>query len=379
VTRGLPPRPDYGGGSLADLLPAVLRGLDVAGETSGLDLDVTSRVVLVLVDGLGANALRAAGDTAPFLTSLLDGAGSRSITAVFPTTTPIALTSLGTGLSPGEHGVVGLVIRMPEDGRLVNTLAIPAQVDMRELQPWPTAFERAVAAGVTVTRVGPQAFDGEGLSEAGLRGGRYAGAESVGERVAETAAAVRRAARSLTYVYFGELDATGHRRGCSSDAWRQELAHVDRLLAQLAGALPEGTTLLVTSDHGMVDVPFDRRWDVAATAALDDGVDTVAGDLRGVHVHTRPGAAGDVLAAWRATLGDDFWVLDRAAAIDCGLYGPVVDEHVRLRIGDIVALAKSDAAVVDPRVQPPAIMRLLGLHGSVTDDELTVPLLVHRT
>jgi hypothetical protein len=177
VTRGLPPRPDYGGGSLADLLPAVLRGLDVAGETSGLDLDVTSRVVLVLVDGLGANALRAAGDTAPFLTSLLDGAGSRSITAVFPTTTPIALTSLGTGLSPGEHGVVGLVIRMPEDGRLVNTLAIPAQVDMRELQPWPTAFERAVAAGVTVTRVGPQAFDGEGLSEAGLRGGRYAGAE----------------------------------------------------------------------------------------------------------------------------------------------------------------------------------------------------------
>jgi hypothetical protein len=227
--------------------------------------------------------------------------------------------------------------------------------------------------------VGPKAFDGQGLSEAGLRGGTYAGAESVGERVAEAAAGVRRSARSITYVYFGDLDATGHRRGCASDAWRAELSHVDRFVDQLAQALPAGTTLIVTSDHGMVDVPFGRRWDVATTPVLDDGVVAVAGDLRAVHVHTRPGAADDVLAAWREILGEDFWVLARDAAVDAGLYGPVVAAEVRPRIGDVVAVARRDSAVVDSRVQQPSILGLVGLHGSVTDAELLVPLLVHRT
>jgi hypothetical protein len=379
LTTGAPPLPAYGCGSLADLLPAVLRGLGVPRETSGLDLAVTPRVCLVLIDGLGMSALRAAPDAAPFLTSLLGNGDSRAITSVFPTTTPIALTSLGTGLSPGEHGLVGLFIRMPEDGRLVNTLALPAEIDMRALQPRPTVFERAAASGVSVTRVGPKAFDGAGLSEAGMRGGAYAGAESVGERVAEAAAGVRRSPRSLTYVYFGDLDATGHRRGCASESWRQELAHVDRLVGQLADAMPSGATLLVTSDHGMVDVPFDRRWDIAATRALDDGVVAVAGDLRGVHVHARAGAAVDVLAAWGDTLREDFWVLARDEAVELGLYGPVVTDEVRPRIGDVVAVARGDSAVIDSRILPATILGLYGLHGSVTDDELVVPLLVHRT
>jgi hypothetical protein len=363
---------------LADLLPAVLRCLDVPAAASGLDLSVSSRVCLVLVDGLGMRGLQAASDVTPFLTSLLADGDSREITSVFPSTTPIALTSLGTGLPSGEHGLVGLMLRVPETGRVVNTLALPAELDMRALQPRPTVFERAVAAGVAVTRVGPKAFDGAGLSEAGLRGGEYAAGESVGERVAEAAAGVRRGARSLTYVYLGDLDATGHRRGCASEAWRHELGHVDDVLAQLADALPAGATLLVTADHGMVDVPFANRWDVATNAALDEGVEVVAGEPRVAHVHTLAGAAVDVLAAWRETLGDAFWVMSRDEAVGAGLYGPVVAPGVRPRIGDVVAVARADSAVVDSRVLPPAVLGLYGMHGSVTEDELAVPLLVHR-
>jgi hypothetical protein len=126
----------------------------------------------------------------------------------------------------------------------------------------------------------------------------------------------------------------------------------------------------------MVDVPFERRWDVADTPALAGGVQVVAGDLRGVHVHALPGAADDVLNAWRETLGADFWVLSREAAIGAGLYGPLVADHVLPRIGDVVALARDASAVVDRRAMPPALLALVGLHGSVTEDELLVPLLV---
>lgn len=371
------PVPQYGSGSLADLLPAVLCNLGVSGEESGLPLETGPRVALLLVDGLGWNALLAHPGEAPFLTELLGRPGSRPITSVFPTTTPIALTSLGTGLPPGEHGINGLFLRLVS-GQLVNTLASPAETDLRALQTRPTAFERAVSDDVAVTRVGPAAFDGNGLTEAGLRGGAYAAGESMGERVAEAAAGVRRGARSLTYVYVGDLDATGHRRGCRSEAWRQELVHIDRMAEQLASALPAGSTLLVTSDHGMVDVPFDRRWDVAESPALAAGVETVAGDLRGVHVHARAGAADDVLAAWRETLGGSFWVLPGEEAVALGLYGPVVAEEFRPHIGDVVAAAATDVAVTDSRVLPTPVRALLGLHGSVTDDELLVPLLVHQ-
>lgn len=377
MTTGGLPVPSYGGGSLADVLPALLGTLDVPGAPSGLELETGPQVCVLLVDGLGWNALGAAPEAAPFLTALLDGPGSRCITSVFPTTTPIALTSLGTGLPPGEHGIVGLFLRL-ETGQLVNTLARPAEADLRALQPLPTVFERALAAGVTVARVGPGAFDGNGLTEAGLRGGLYLAAESVGERVAAAAAAVRAGERSLTYVYFGDLDATGHRHGCRGEAWRAELTHVDRVAEQLAAALPRGATLLVTSDHGMVDVPGNRRWDVATTPALREGVEVVAGDLRGAHVHVVPGAADDVLAAWRATLGGQFWVAGRDEAIAAGLYGPTVTDTVRPRIGDVVALALEDCAVLDSRTMPAPVRILLGLHGSVTADELLVPLLVHQ-
>jgi hypothetical protein len=372
----VPPR--YGGGSLADVLPAALTALGLPGERPGPALEPSASVVVLLVDGLGTLALREHADLAPRLTAMLAAPASACLTSVFPTTTPIALTSLGTGLTPGEHGVTGLFLRLAE-GQVVNTLASPAQTDMRALQPQPTAFERAAAAGIDVTRVGPAVFDGQGLTEAGLRGGAYAAAESAGERVAVTLAAVRRSPRALVYCYYGDLDGTGHRRGCRSEAWRAELTRVDGLVGQVADGLPPGTTLLVTSDHGMIDVPQAHRVDVATTPALDSGVVTVAGDLRGAQVHVRPGAADDVRQAWQETLGADYWVAGRDEALDSGVYGPTVRVEVRDRLGEVLAVPLRDHAVVDSRVVPPNILRLVGLHGGLSPEELEVPLVVHRT
>ena len=369
--------PDHGGGSLSDVLPAALTALGRAGERPGPDLPSCDRIVVALIDGLGMSALLAHAAEAPFLTSLLGTPWSRRITTVFPSTTPIALTSLGTGLTPGEHGVTGLILRLPT-GQLVNTLAMPAETDLRALQPRPTVFERVSGDGVAVTVVGPKVFDGNGLSLAGLRGGDYAAAESPGERVAATAAAVRRGDRALVYVYYGELDATGHRLGCTGNAWRAELTHVDRLVEQLAAALPAGAVLVVTADHGMLDIPVENRWDVATTPSLDAGVEAVSGDVRGAQVHARPGAGADVLAAWRETLGDAFWVVPQDEAVAAGLYGPVVGADVRARLGDVLAVPLRDHWVGDSRVLPPAILRLVGVHGGLSEEELGIPLLVHQ-
>jgi hypothetical protein len=358
-------------------MPAVLTSLGVPGEAPGPAVPPSERVVVLLIDGLGTLPMQAHADRAPFLSGLLAEDASYRLTTVFPSTTPIALTSLGTGLTPGEHGVTGLYVRLA-DGVLVNMLANPAQIDLRAFQPRPTAFERAAAMGIQTTRVGPAVFDDAGLTEAALRGGRYVAAESTSARATAVHVAVRRPAPVLVYCYYGELDSIGHRHGLDSDAWRAELTRVDLWVAQVAAGLPAGTTLLVTSDHGMLDVPPLHRWDIARTPALAAGVEATSGDLRGVQVHVAPGALQDVRSAWGEVLGDAFLVLDRDEVVDAGWYGPTVRDEVRARLGDLLALAVHDHIVVDSRVLPAFVLAMVGMHGGLTPDELEVPLLVHR-
>lgn len=387
--------PRYGDRSLSELLPAVV-GAVLAGSgrsapapaASGapvpggaLALAPTSRACLLLVDGLGWSLLRRHPDAAPFLTSLLASEPARAgpITVGFPATTATSMGSLGTGSAPGVHGLVGFEVALPGQDRVMNLLRWDDGVDPRAWQPGPTWFERAAAAGVAVTRVGPAGFDGSGLTEAALRGGAFAAADTVGERVAVTLEALRRDAAALVYCYYGDLDTTGHRRGVASPAWRLQLAHVDRMAEQLADGLPPGTALWVTADHGMVDVAPTNRVDVAREPQLAAGVRALAGEPRARHVHTVPGAAGDVLGAWQERLGTRMTVLSRADAVAAGWFGPTVSERVLPRIGDVVAAAREHVAVLDSRRMPPDQLALVGLHGSLTPEELLVPLLELRS
>ncbi|MCW2777873.1 MAG: phosphodiesterase, partial [Frankiales bacterium] len=282
-------------------------------------------------------------------------------------------------LPPGEHGVTGYTslvedrvlawLTWTSDGADQRDALVPEQ-----LQPRATVFERAAAGGVSTTVAGLARFQGSGLTRAVLRGGRYAGSVSAGDTVALVAAAAAEGPRSLVYCYTPELDLTGHVRGVDSDAWRAELAVVDAFAAQLSGRLPAGTRLLVTGDHGMVDVERDQQVDYDACPALQQGVRALTGEPRARHVHVEPGALDDVRAAWTAELGDRVRVLSRDEAVDDGLLGPVVSDAARARTGDLVVLAGAGTGVVRRTVEPgPA--RLRGHHGSLTADEVLVPLL----
>ena len=374
-----PAAPSYGGASLSDLLPSVLSSLGVAGERDVLGLAPTGRAVVLLVDGLGAALLRRHADEAPFLSSL----AGRPLTAGFPATTVTSLASLGTGLPPGEHGLTGYTSYVEAVDATVGWLSwtpVGGGGDLRErlvpedLQPLPTVFERAAAAGVEVTVAAPAQFAGSGLTRAVLRGGSYRGSVSPGDAVATAVAGSSAGRRSLVYCYTADLDLTGHVRGVDSEAWRSQLRLVDGFAEELAGQLPAGTVLHVTADHGMVDVPDSARVDFDSTPELQEGVHALAGEPRARHVHAEPGAAAEVLGRWQAELGDRMWVGSRAEAVAAGLFGPVVAPAALARIGDVVAVATGHVAVVRRAVEP-FFSSLLGQHGALTGDELAVPLL----
>ncbi len=371
--------PAYGRSALSDLMPSVLASLGVAGEPNALTLPATTRAVVLLVDGLGMALLERHADEAPYLSSLT----SRPLTAGFPATTVTSLASFGTGLPPGEHGLPGYTSWVEEVDAVVGWLAwkpVVGGVDLRDrlvpevVQPRPTVMERAAAAGVEVTVASPAHFEGTGLTRAVLRGGTYRGSVTPGDAIASAAAGSRAGARSLVYVYTPDLDLTGHVRGVDSDAWRAQLRLVDRFAEELAGRLPADAVLHVTADHGMVDVGDDARIDVESSEVLSEGVRAVAGEPRARHVHAVPGAEAEVLARWAAELGDRMWVGSRADAVAAGLFGPVVEPQAAARIGDVVAIATGDVALVR-RLAEPGFSALRGQHGALTDDELRIPLL----
>ena len=121
-------------------------------------------------------------------------------------------------------------------------------------------FERLVAAGTSVTSIGPARFAGSGLTEAALRGPTYKAAESLAARVDATVDALRRP--GVAYLYWGDVDKAGHHHGWGSWQWGDALAELDAELGRLARLLPRDTVLVVTADHGMVDVDRSQRWDV---------------------------------------------------------------------------------------------------------------------
>ena len=366
-----PVLPHYGERSLPDLASSLLASLGVTAEPNPLSLPPASRACLLVVDGLGWELLRDHPAAAPFLSELAVHGGP--LTAGFPATTVTSLSSLGTGRPPGQHGMLGYQVAIPGQPRLLNGLRWDSSVDPLAWQPGETVYQRAVEAGVSAFRVAAPALEKTGLSAAVMRGNSYRPAESRGALAAEAAAALRAADRALVTVYHGQLDSTGHVFGCGSDAWRYHLGHVDKLAEQLASAIPAGTPLYVTADHGMVDVGPADRIDADTTPGLLDGVALLGGEPRARHVYAVPGAAADVLQAWRAIIGSRAWVLSRDEAIGAGWFGPV-EPWLADRIGDVVAAPAGPWAVIASEAEK-LESSLIGMHGSLTSADQLVPLL----
>ncbi|MBY8887138.1 alkaline phosphatase family protein [Streptomyces sp. PTM05] len=376
------PAPRYGAAALADLLPSVAAGLGVPGvPDTALALEPADRVCVFLVDGMGWELLRAHPDEAPFLTSLLAGSlggTGQPLTAGFPSTTATSLASVGTGLPPGAHGLAGYTVAVPGEGRLMNQLRWQPYTDPYAWQPYPTVFQLADAAGVATCQVSAPAFEHTPLTKIALSGGTFFGRLSGEERMDLAAERLGADDRALVYTYYSELDGMGHRYGVDSDAWRGQLMRVDRFAERLAEQLPPRSALYVTADHGMIDIAPEDRIDFDDDWELGAGVALLGGEARARHVYAVPGAAADVHAVWSEVLGDRMWVATRQQAVDAGWFGPRVDERVLGRIGDVVAVAHDEVAVIASRSEP-GESAMVGLHGSLAPVEQLVPLLEVRT
>lgn len=372
-------------GSLCDVLPAAgaLLGApgaeDKLGLTEWVGADQIDRVAVVLVDGLGWHLLGELAGSAPLLAAVAAGQVGRltELACTFPSTTPTSLVSMGTGARPGEHGILGFTLNVPGSDRVISHIVWRDDPPHAEWQPLPTWFGRLNEAGVSARAVLPAAFMHSGLTDAAYRGAEFRPTQPTDD-TAQRIGEELRAGPGLVYGYTAALDTAAHAFGVGSPQWHDAAAHVDTLLTRLVEALPPTAALLVTADHGGINVPPGARVDLDTDPRLGAGIRVVAGEPRVRYLHTEPGAAADVRAAWSEVLDGRARIYSREQAVATGMFGPVNPAHLP-RIGDVVAVCTGDTAVLATGHEPPESAHLIGFHGAATPAEMAIPLIAFKS
>lgn len=361
-----PVLPDYEGACTSNVVDVLIEDPDNAPDWFPAGIEGADQIVLLVLDGLGWEQMLQRQHMLRGLTMM----EAKPITTVAPTTTATALTSISTGLTPGEHGVIGY--RMSIDHDILNVLRwTTSKGDAREAIP-PESIQHDVAFGGQRPPVVVRAeFRDTGFTRVHLGGCRHVPYRMNSTLVAEIVHQLH-AGEPFIYAYYDGIDKVAHEYGLNS-FYDSELVFVDRMVEYLLQELPEGAALVITADHGQVDVG-DRVY--MPNPAVLSHVDQQSGEGRFRWLHAYRGAGSDLLAAATEHHGDIAWVVSREQTLDECWFGPKVLPGPLSRLGDVALVAREPVAFEDPADTGPFILQ--GRHGSMTSAEVMVPLLVAR-
>ncbi|MEY3071726.1 MAG: hypothetical protein RL473_1833 [Actinomycetota bacterium] len=360
--------PDYSGANLTGIIPGCLLG------TSGRrpnwfpqPLQDAERIVLLVIDGLGYEQLQRHAHIAPNLMSLVGG----SITTIAPSTTASALTSLVTGASPAEHGIVGY--RMDMGDSIMNSLRWWSDTrDLRKVHPPASVQPIPPFVGMTIPVVSRAELEGSAFTEAHLRGSRPCGWRAASSIVAQCASLIS-SGEKFVYAYYDGVDKIAHERGFGA-YYDAEIAATDWLVGALLNTLPSGTTLAITADHGQVQVNDN-------VVHLSDDIKATlhhqSGEGRFRWLHAKRGQESELLQIATDSYSDIAWVASRDQVVEEAWLGPArggrIADQVKRRLGDVALVPFTATTFDDPLDSGP--FSLVCRHGSLTADEMFVPFL----
>lgn len=361
-----PVLPDYEGACTSNVVNVLVEDPDAPPSWFPDGIAGADQIVLLVLDGLGWEQMQ----ERMHLLRGLPLMNATPITTVAPTTTATALTSIATGLTPGEHGVIGY--RMSVDDDILNVLRwSTSKGDARELIP-PESIQHDVAFGGQRPPVVVRAeFRDSGFTRAHLGGCRHVPYRVPSTLVAEILHQLE-SGEPFVYAYYDGVDKVAHEYGLSY-FYDSELVFVDRMVEYLCQMLPAGTALVITADHGQVDVGTNV---LPPDPEVLSHVHHQSGEARFRWLHAHPGAEADLLAAATERHGDLAWIVTRDQIVDEGWFGPKVLPGPLSRLGDVALVAREPIAFEDPNDTGPFVLK--GRHGSMTSAEVLVPLLVAR-
>jgi predicted AlkP superfamily pyrophosphatase or phosphodiesterase len=338
-----------------------------------LGLSAKRKIVVVLIDGLGIEQIKQRAGHAPWLNSLLN---SSTITRTsFPATTSVNVGSFGTGLWPGEHGLIGHLVWDRHHNERMNLLVgWNERTDPLVWQPHQTVAEQAVQAGIAAHVVAAAEYQNTPYTTVTMRGAKFNAAESWQERFQLASSILAKKEDSITYLYIPELDKYGHKNGWTSSGYATMLEDLDVELRSFVAKLQKDCGVIITADHGMVETTKEKQ------LVLDDYLDAgghtefYGGDTRVGFVYLDDPSSLEKLVQNLEPVSYAFDMVKTTSAIDAGWFGPVGKE-ARQRLPELMLLAKGNYTLYHSKYFKPRSFEMISHHGAMSPAETRIPLI----
>ena len=379
-------RPDYEGGGIVNLMSSIKSALGGSSHYNPLaDFDGSAlagrNIVLLVIDGMGYDFLEKYG-SGSFLHRNVD----RRLTSVFPPTTAAAITTLFTGVAPQQHALTGWFMYLREIGMVTTILPFTTRagrlpldegnIDYRDIYGEWSFFDDIDAVPYSISR--RDYFD-SGFSRSAARGATrlpYSSLDGLFQQV--TKALGGTGGRKYVFAYWPELDSLCHAHGTDSREVAGHFRELDGKLEKFAATLRKrNTVLIVTADHGLIDVDERKTIrlkdhpDLAATLAMP-----LSGEARVAYCYVRPRMV-DRFEDYVQTAFADTCTMHRSEdMVKDGWFG-LFEPNKKLldRIGDYVLVMKENYILKD--LLPGERQHVItGYHGGVSSEEMFVPLIV---
>lgn len=383
--------PDYGGYCFAGV-PETLLSLVSDRFDRRLPADVfddvdteTSQVVIVLLDGLGWDQFHRDRKYALLLATLADRGSLTPLTSVYPSETAAAITTVHSGRTPAEHGLLGWFQYIAEYDAVLQTLPFTTLDDVPAYEVFEDADRSVLSdaeplyptvddAGVEAHLYQPAEFEADTPGATDHASSNVADA-AIRLRQDLDAAVAKDEGPAYRYLYVPEIDAAAHRVGTGHARYRAQVRMVTEalryeLLESLGEAAAEETLLVVTADHGHVDTDPETNVDLRGTAVWEHVADVPpVGSPRNVQMHVDDPEA--TAGAFHDEFGDDVRTFTRNEYLDRELFGPGTSDTFERRAPDLVAVHRERGMWWDDDE-----LALVGMHGGLSREEMLVPLAV---
>jgi predicted AlkP superfamily pyrophosphatase or phosphodiesterase len=340
----------------------------IFGESNAMNLSKVESVIVVMIDGLGyENVLSARPGFMRSSLSDLDFAHCG-----FPSTTASSIASFATGTDASSHGLIGYSVFDRSLGETVNLLS---GLDRFSILDYFKASPLSEKSRAPVHAVTLATYENSGFTRATMHRATHHFDNEIADRFNTALRLTRDEPGCLVYVYVPELDKQAHRSGVDSSHWHELFDTVQREVQMLAAKVASNVGLLVTADHGVVDVTQANHVYLDDMAYLDDQLVGVSGDPRSPYLYLKDSDTLPEISSFLSeSFGESAAVVTPAELVELHYWSASILED-RDVLPDLVILALENIAIYHRGFAKPASLRVIGQHGSITEQETKVPTL----
>lgn len=367
---------------LANIINSIAHQLNLSKYASAsIELPEAQHYFLCLIDGLSDNLFL---ENEPNLSFLKNSDEHKTVVSGFPSTTAVSLTSLATGLDSIEHGMVGSAFCHNQQyfsplrwGYLSKQDSSLQQVETDILIPKGTWGEMH-KEGIQINAFLPLAIANSEYTKNVFSNAKIHSYEDSTLLINKISQIVKTTNKTFSYIYFGNLDYIGHIQGAGSKEWKDELFSLESIIKNISRVIPKKSVLMVTSDHGMINIENKNMTDFSQMTDLKKETYLICGDIRARHIYLKSEHKEEInLAKWNNYLGENFNIYSRKMAIDNQMFGTHINPNFSHRLGDLIIVSKNKYGLVDTSsLYDQYQTSWIGHHGAISDDEQRIPLLI---